>query len=897
MEPEKAVGGQARKEPHARNTAPPTTQESQGQTLLVDISPSWVRRPRDLVSAALGLLGIIGVMLLAIYAQSTVVAVVNDAAHNTSTILQTILFFPFTIIEGLISFFLPVAVIVDLIWHKRWRTLVTALVAAVAAVIASSILLWIFTHYFSSSPLTAELEESFAAISFLELLPYVSVLSALLAVTGGHKKSKIVSAGWPLLFFVVIISVLQGSQTLPGAVITVLIGLVFGELSRYVIGADPQRALGIDLVRLARRASIQPKEIVRIDTDVALNELKAWSISSNEPLGFVDKEGREALRDFIDRVEDFELLGLSREEAGVFFKDSEESIVRARGLDPARHSVALRRKYHPPLSFAAARNYLLVASDSTVYHAAVLDADKQIVGMLAGIWDKVRLRTATRHSEPTIGEQAERIVLMELVARDTGLVAERTIRIGSTDTSYMVAFEVTEGIPLSDERHGNISDEALDGFWRTLELAHNRGISHGNITTDCVALREDQLEISHWESGTIAGSEVARRVDMAQGLAMLAVVVGSERAVESARRCLSPDLLISTAPMLQRAILPHETISAFADKSDLQKLRDLIVEDFGEDLEVEPMQIHRFSAKTVVTVAIGLVAVYLLLGSINFEDLKETVSHAKPMWLVVAFGFSLLTYLGAGMMLKTFTAENLSLRDTTFVQLAASVVSLVAPAGIGHAALNLRYLQKQKVATPIAVATVSVVQVFQFLTTVVFLIVLALMTGDIGMLKIPSSSILVAIALVIALIVAILLIRPVRMWIFEKIRPYVDQIWPRMVWLGTHPRRIAWGVVSALILTMGYVGAFSASLFAFDYSLPIMTLAITYLVSNSVGSVVPSPGGIGPIEAALTGGLTLAGVPYSIAFSAAIVYRVLTFWAPVPIGWICLRFLQKKDVV
>ncbi|MBR5951353.1 MAG: flippase-like domain-containing protein, partial [Actinomycetaceae bacterium] len=855
------------------------------------------RRPRDLVSAALGVLGIITVMLLAIYARSTVVGVVDDAANNTSSILRTVLFLPFSVIEGLISFFLPVAVIGELVWKRRWRTLLTALVAGLSSIVASTLLLWVFTKYFSSSLLTEQLTESFSAISFLELLPYVSVLSALLAVTGGHKKSRIVSIGWPLLFFVVIISVLQGNQTLPGAVITVLIGLVFGELSRYLIGADPQRALGIDLVRLVHRANIQVKEIVRIDTAVALSDLRAWRISTNEPLGFVDKAGQEALRDFIDRVEDFELPGLSHEEARVFVKDAEETIRPSRSVDPARHAVALRRKYHPVLGSSASRNYLVVDASGKVYHAAVLDADTQIVGLLAGIWDKVRFRTVTRRSKATISEQAEQIVLMELAARDTELVSERTLRVGNTDNSYIVLFSLSEGVPLSDERHGEITDEALDGFWRTLEVAHNRGISHGNITADCVALLGNRLEINHWEAGSIAASEVARRVDMAQGLAMLAVVVGADRAVQSARRCLSPDLLVSTAPMLQRAIIPHVTTAAFTNKGDLQKLRALIIEDFGEDLEVEPMQLHRFSAKTVVTAVIGLVAVYLLLGSINFEDLKATVSHAKPVWLVVAFGFSLLTYLGAGLMLKIFTAEKISLRDSTFVQLAASVVSLVAPAGIGHAALNLRFLQKQKVPTPIAVATVSVVQVFQFLTTVIFLIVLALVTGDVRGLEMPSSSVLVAIGLLIAVIVAILLIKPVRLWIFEKIRPYVDQVWPRLVWLATNPRRIAWGVASALILTMGYVGAFAASLYAFDYSLPIMTLAITYLVSNSIGSVVPSPGGIGPIEAALTAGLTVAGVPYSIAFSAAIVYRVLTFWAPVPIGWVCLRFLQKKGIV
>lgn len=871
---------------------------SAAQTVLIDTAPTWARRPRDLVSAALSLLAIIGVMILGIYARNTTIAVTNDAANATQGILETLLFVPFTFVEGLITFFLPLVIIGEILWHRRWRTLITAAVAVAASVAMSSLLLWVFTKYFPASPLTGELTESLE-MRWMTLLPYVSVLSALLAVIGGHKRSRVVSFGWPLLFFVVTLSVLEGKQTLEGAVITVLIGLMFGELARYLIGADPERALGADIVRLARLASIDAKEIVRIDSDANLGELWAWRITSTSPLGYGDSAGREALRAvFENRAGNLELHGVSQERvAEALERTDEETVTRAHGVHPARRAVKVRRHYHPPRSTKAARNYVIIGRDGQPYHAAVLDADQQIVGILATMWDRFRLETTTRRPERTVEEAAERMALMEVSAQAEGFAPERHVRVSSSENSCMIVAEITGAMPLADERASAVSDEALDAFWGVLADAHRKGMVHGNINAECTSIRDGTLELTNWEHGSLTSNELARRTDMVQAVAMMSVIVGAERAVASARRCLSPDVVISMAPMIQRAILPAATIRAFPDKKALQNLRDMLVGTFGEDVEIEPVQIHRFSPQTVFTVIIGLVAVYLLLGSINFADLKETVSHAKPAWLLVAFVSSMLTYLGAGMLLKNFTAEKIPLLESTFVQLAASVVSLVAPAGIGHAALNLRYLQKRKVATPVAVATVSLVQLFQFATTVLFLIMLALMTGDVGQLSIPSSSILVAVGLVVALIAGVMLIRPVRRWLFEKARPYAEQVWPRLVWLGTHPERIAWGFVSALILTLGYVAAFASCLYAFDFSLPIVTLAITYLVSNSVGAVVPSPGGIGPIEAALTGGLTLAGVPYSIAFSSAIVYRLLTFWVPVPLGWLCLRYLQKKDIV
>ena len=146
---------------------------------------------------------------------------------------------------------------------------------------------------------------------------------------------------------------------------------------------------------------------------------------------------------------------------------------------------------------------------------------------------------------------------------------------------------------------------------------------------------------------------------------------------------------------------------------------------------------------------------------------------------------------------------------------------------------------------------------------------------------------------VVVVAAVVLTIPKARTWAWAKIEPTYRQVWPRLVWVMSNPMRLALGVGGALTLSLSYILSFSASLWAFGYTVPFAVLAITYLASNTVGSIVPSPGGIGPVELALTAGLVAAGVPYGVALSTAIVYRLVTFWIPIPVGWLSLQRLQK----
>ena len=173
--------------------------------------------------------------------------------------------------------------------------------------------------------------------------------------------------------------------------------------------------------------------------------------------------------------------------------------------------------------------------------------------------------------------------------------------------------------------------------------------------------------------------------------------------------------------------------------------------------------------------------------------------------------------------------------------------------------------------TPISVATVALVQVVQFLVTIVLLIVLAAMTGQSTGLTLPSVWLVLGAVMLVAVIGSALFIPRVRTWVWGKVEPTYRQVWPRLVWIMSNPLRLALGVGGTFLLSLSYVLSFSASLWAFGYTLPFSVLAITYL----------------------TAGLVTAGIPSGVALSAAIVYRLVTFWAPIPVGWLSLQRLQR----
>ena len=59
-----------------------------------------------------------------------------------------------------------------------------------------------------------------------------------------------------------------------------------------------------------------------------------------------------------------------------------------------------------------------------------------------------------------------------------------------------------------------------------------------------------------------------------------------------------------------------------------------------------------------------------------------------------------------------------------------------------------------------------------------------------------------------------------------------------------------------------------------------------------LAQVPVTPGGLGVVEAGLTGTLALAGVPAAAAAVATLAYRLVSYWLPLPAGavaWVVHR--------
>ena len=899
-------------------------------TLLVDTTAHRLRRTEDLLDLTLTLLGIFAVLVLAIYAHETTTGVTQDVQNALAVVLRRILVFPLQTIEGLVTFIVPLAVLLDRVLRRSWRSLGQAVLSGIASY---SVAIAAMTGLVAWGPtaLVMGLTVTASGTAQLGVSTVFASMAGLLTGAGDRNSSTVMRSGWAALLVVLGMAVLRGALTLPGAVLSLLLGRVVGLLVRYVFGVEDRRAHGVTLVRALRRAGIDAVRVVRMDRAPGA---RAWVVTTDAPLGYTEQV-REQVR---EQVSENPLGPAPQEPAGLEPTTDDASAptdaqvtdaltgsssgetaspldstpldtagtgapAGANTIRPATDvdlAAVLAEASSEALSQERAsvhRMYAVWDSAGERHNVTLLDADRQVAGFLSNIWDQIRVRGLSPTRDLSLRPAAEHAALMTMEARRARVRTPGLLGMAEAAESVLLVTDHVVGARSISDLGAEVDDDVLDQLWSQLQRAHAAGLAHGSIDASSVVVDESgRLWLLDWASGETISTELSRRVDLAQALALTALAVGAQRAIDAASRSLTTAQLASIAPMLQRVVLPRQTREVMgrggANRQVLQDLRDALVA-LTPTADAEPARLNRFSTRTVLMAVVALVAVWTLLAQLDFQQVSTAVSQANVWWMLAALAFSVATYVGAGLTLVAFSPERLSLWRSTEVHLASAVVSLVAPAGVGGAAINLRFLNRKGVPTAVGVATVALVQVVQFVVTVVLLVVLAAMTGQSTGLTLPSGWVLVAAGAVVVVAAVVLTIPKARSWAWAKIEPTYRQVWPRLVWVMSNPMRLVLGVGGALMLTLSYILSFSASLWAFGYTVPFAVLAITYLASNTVGSIVPSPGGIGPVELALTAGLVAAGVPYGVALSTAIVYRLVTFWIPIPVGWLSLQRLQK----
>ena len=544
------------------------------------------------------------------------------------------------------------------------------------------------------------------------------------------------------------------------------------------------------------------------------------------------------------------------------------------------------------------RTYEITSADGRIAHAVVMDADRQVVGTVSRLWRAVRLRGVEGRSIVSLRQAAERAALATYAARAAGVQTPALVGMAEAADSMLLVIEhLDEAVALRELPEDEMTDTLLATLWDQIRRLHGAGIAHRALTSASVLVDrrggQPGIWLTGWDSADVAASELSRRMDVTQVVAMLATRIGATRAVDSAARALPDSEVAAVGPLLQTVVLPRQTRVEVRERREvLSEVRAALVARMP-DADVEPQRLVRFGARSVLTVILPVAAAIIVLTSVNVDRISTALASSDWRWAAVAFLLGLATFVGAGLTFAAFAPVRISLWSATLVHAVGAFVGLVTPAGLGSAALNLRMLTKRGVTTSLAVATVALVQVSQLAVTVLLLVFLSVVSGTTTSTQFaPSTGTLVLIAVLAAAAGASLLVPTVRQWLVRTTLPTIRQTWPRLVEIAGEPRRLAVAVTGNVLLTMGYVLAFDATLAAFGQHLSLVQVALVFLIGNTAGAIVPTPGGLGTIEVAFIGGLTASGINPGIAASVTILFRVLTYWLPIPIGWLALRRLQ-----
>lgn len=293
----------------------------------------------------------------------------------------------------------------------------------------------------------------------------------------------------------------------------------------------------------------------------------------------------------------------------------------------------------------------------------------------------------------------------------------------------------------------------------------------------------------------------------------------------------------------------------------------------------------------------GAFAAYLLLPRAG--ELREGFGALSTIgweWLAAGVAAAAMTYPMAAWAQIGAVDRPLPFGRTALVQVAAVFISQLTPQGVGGMGLNARYLERQGLDRPAAVGAVALNMVAGVVMHILALMFVITIAGSevTGQARIPIGwSVAIAIAVVVAL-GALVLYTPVgRRRVVAPVVPMVRNVLSVL----RRPVRALQLFGGSAGVTGAHSLALAVSVAAFSPGASPLQVAAVYLGGAAVGSLVPTPGGLGALEAALVAGLTAIGVELVPAVAAVSAFRLLTFWLPILPGFVAFRYLRSQQIV
>lgn len=802
--------------------------------VIEDTQPSLVRNWADLLYALSAIAVAVLTVLSTMWLSATTVGVEIDARSASKIIGLTVTGIPCALIQQGLTLIVVAEVIAFMAARKRWID--TAISVITLFISYGSI--WLLSDAIASThnlPLLSALHSQ-PTNSVTELLPDMyAVLVAFLTVSGPRKEYKHVMWGWNALFIVSAILLFSSWDSYPAALISCCVGRAIGTLIRFAKGTSSKGAWGDDIV-------------------IALKNI-----------------GIDNLTQLTRRTQQ------------------------------ADHTGVLRSSLDDDL-IENSRLYDATDIHGMHYVISVLDNQVHLPGYLNQLWQWVRLIDIPTRRDRSARHSVHHHLSMLLVLRNLHLPTANVYGVSDSDKSSIMVFHAANALLPCNLNTLTVEDAAK--LMRYVDAANMRGITHRRITPETIARLEDGTPvIAGWQNGDVASDSTNIALDKVQLLTLIAACTDIDTSIKAALNAWGADKLAEILPFMQKAAIPASTRSLPSwNKKVFEHLCNKLSQTVAlhtDEEDYDTVRLARFNIRFFVSLVLAIIAIAVIATQWHPQEVFAALKHANNLMVLLCFIFSMLAWVGSAITLGSFMDDQKPSSTILFASQAASGFTAVSmPAGVGPAFVNMQLLKKNGYNSTQATAITSAVWLIQALITTIVLLVIGIFTGkNVLSGMIPTHMLITVIGIITLLICTLMAIPKARKIIRKHYLPILSDYGRQIKELVSHPLQLIGGSFGAIVLVACIGLGYWVALLAFGYYANPWETILLFILANTAGSAIPTPGGLGAVEASLTFAFTSVGVPPTIALSATLLYRLMFYWLRIPIGAFAMNWLSSRELV
>lgn len=520
-------------------------------------------------------------------------------------------------------------------------------------------------------------------------------------------------------------------------------------------------------------------------------------------------------------------------------------------------------------------------------------------GALRQLWGKLRLRDAeTAPLVTSMRRAVEYRALMAIAIGDAGLANTATVAVAPLDRGWML---YSHRPPLGTPIDECAETTPVGRLWESLRVLNDRQIAHGDLRSHHITVEDDTVMFGGFGSAEYGATEAQLQSDIAQLLVTTSSLYDPKSAVRAAIEVFGKDTILSASRRLTKVAVPRSIRRSVPDAGAvISGARAEVKRQTGAD-QIKPQTITRFTRSQIVQLVLFGALVYVAYPFIStaptfFSQLRT----ANWWWALLGLLVSALTYVGAAAALWASADGMVNFWKLSIAQVANTFAATTTPAGVGGLALSTRFLQKSGLSAMRATAAVALQQSVQVIAHLALLVLFSAAAGASMNLRhfVPSATLLYLIGgIALGIVGTFLFVPTLRKWLATEVRPKLNEVVTDLVKLAREPRRLALILLGCAGTTLGAALALWASIEAFGGGTTFVAVTVVTMVGGTLASAAPTPGGVGAVEAALIGGLAAFGVPAAVGVPSVLLYRMLTCWLPVFVGWPVMRWLTTNDMV